>query len=66
MIAVSWESNKERVNKTFRQTTEISKLRHGGKLKNSMFQKHKTKSALTHLENRVCLPKQYLLQFKCV
>lgn len=60
MIAVSWESNKERINKTCRQTAEISMLGHSGKLHNSMFQKHKTKSALTHLKYRVCLPKQYL------
>jgi hypothetical protein len=49
MIAVSWESNKERVNKTCRETAEISMLSHGGKLNGGMFQKHKTKSALTHL-----------------
>jgi len=38
MIVVSWESNKERVNKTCRQTAEISMLSHDGKLKNNMFQ----------------------------
>jgi len=50
MIAVSWESNKERVNKTCRQTAEISMFSHSGKLNNSMFQKHNTKTALTHLK----------------
>ena len=66
MIVVSWESNKEGVNKTCRQNTEISMLSHDGKLKNSMFQKHNTKSALTHLKIRLCLPKHYLLQLKPV
>jgi len=60
MIAVSWQSNKERINKTCRQTAEISMLSHGGKVNKSMFQKHKTKSALTHLKIRVCLLKQHL------
>jgi uncharacterized protein YaeQ len=50
MIIVSWENNKERVNKTCRQIAEISMLSHGGKLKKSMFQKHNTKSALTILK----------------
>jgi len=37
MIAVSWDSNMERVNKTCRQTAEISMLSNGGKLNCSMF-----------------------------